>query len=318
MPVEGLLVPPDAPPGFEANGSCPAPPPRKVERPRPRPAPTATRVSGELPASVDAKLAAAATCAKGECAIEALLPEGVEPAEGAPVALWSHELAARATITFPRSANVDVYGVVVKGAVKVRGVEAGKAQAAPTWTAFRLPGAGGSITAEVGPASLVVATVSDGEPIREAAAKLHAKGAPRLAWKARPAPVALVDLARAEDLAWAGGSMHARLAFEGAGQRAALGLLLTSADARVSPHVHDASWEVLGVLRPSGAFRRASAPGKDDLAAAPLEGGSVVAIPKGVTHAWDAGGSAGLLAVQLFAPPGPEQRFRKAAAAPAP
>lgn len=315
-PVEGLIVPPDPPPPFEQGGvwaweQARAQAAAKAARPAAPPPPPVSAIPGDLPRDLDASLAARAACDKGECALAELVPKGVTPDPGAPAALWSHDLAARATLTFPRSARADVYGVVVKGAVKVRGVEAARAELAGTWAAFRLPGAGGSLRAEGGPARVVLAVVSDGAPIAEAAAADRAKGAPKLAWKARPAPVTVVDLTRAEDLAWASGSMHARIAFEGAGQRAALGVLLASKDARVAPHAHDGAWEILGALRPSGAFRRASAPGKDDLATTPLAAGAVVTVPKGVAHAWDAAAPDGLVAVQLFVPPGPEQRFRR-------
>jgi hypothetical protein len=324
VPVEALPVPPDPPPLSEPGGvwawaralqAAAAASARATATPPPAPAPPVSAISGDLPRDLEGTLAAKATCAKGECGLEKLVPKGV-PLEGAsPAAVWSHDLGSKgATLAFPRSADVDLYGVVVKGRVKIRGVEAGKAQPAGEWTAFHVPGAGATFTADGGPARLVLAAVSGGDPIADAAGRLHAKGAPKLAWKTRPAPIALVDLASSQDLAWAGGSMHARTAFEGDGQRASLGVLLASKDARVAEHEHDGSWELLAVLRPSGTFRRAAGPGAGALAAAPLTEGEIVAVPKATRHAWDGAPPNGLVAVQLFVPPGPEQRFKKAAA----
>jgi hypothetical protein len=39
-----------------------------------------------------------------------------------------------------------------------------------------------------------------------------------------------------------------------------------------------------------------------------------VAVPSGVEHAFVPGGTRPFVAVQLYVPPGPEQRFRKLAA----
>jgi mannose-6-phosphate isomerase-like protein (cupin superfamily) len=41
--------------------------------------------------------------------------------------------------------------------------------------------------------------------------------------------------------------------------------------------------------------------------------GMVVAIPKGALHAWEPAGSKPLIALQIYVPPGPEQRFKKLA-----
>jgi mannose-6-phosphate isomerase-like protein (cupin superfamily) len=41
--------------------------------------------------------------------------------------------------------------------------------------------------------------------------------------------------------------------------------------------------------------------------------GTVVTIPMGVKHAWKPSGKAPFVAIQVYAPPGPEQRYLKLA-----
>jgi hypothetical protein len=151
--------------------------------------------------------------------------------------------------------------------------------------------------------------------------ELRGKDSKRLAWKTRPVPVQTADLAVAKDLAWAGGAMHARIGFEGESQRASLGLLIGSKDAPVAQHTHEGSWEILVALRAGGMMKRADAPGSTELAASGMTDGMVAAVPKGTLHAWEPGGAKPLIGLQLYVPPGPEQRFKALAApvsAPAP
>ena len=125
----------------------------------------------------------------------------------------------------------------------------------------------------------------------------------------------IIDFNQSSDLAFAGGKVHARLGFEKG--RASFGLLAATADAPVPPHVHDASWEVIGLLSAAGEFQRGKEAGAelDPEQAEQLRDGAVVTVPKGVRHGWSPAGERALFAVQLYVPPGPEQRFRKLAAA---
>jgi hypothetical protein len=232
--------------------------------------------------------------------------------EKSPAIAWSHQIAADNAVTFPRHSGLDVYGVVLKGTVKVRGAEAQKGSAAKEWTAFHAPGGGVSIAASGGPARVMFAVVSGGEAAAEAGGRL-AKDAAKLSWKERPAPIELVDLGVAKDLSWAGGSMHARIGFEGDKQRASLGVLIASKDASVAQHQHDTSWEVLAALRAGGTMKRAAQPGGTALTPSAIADGAVVLMPKGVAHAWVPGNTKPLVAIQLYVPPGPEQRFKKLA-----
>ena len=105
--------------------------------------------------------------------------------------------------------------------------------------------------------------------------------------------------------------MHARIGFEGDGQKASLGVLLGSKDAPVTQHKHDGSWEILVALRAEGTARRAESAAASETAKVSVSDGTVVAIPKGALHAWEPGGTKPLVAVQLYVPPGPEQRFKE-------
>jgi mannose-6-phosphate isomerase-like protein (cupin superfamily) len=132
----------------------------------------------------------------------------------------------------------------------------------------------------------------------------------------RGADVETVDLVTTQDLSWAHGAVHARIAFEGPrSPRASLGVLLASDDAPVAEHLHDGAWEVLAALSAAGRLHvpAQSVPG----VSAPLEArdrtvtaGSIVYVPAGVRHGWVPDGTRPLIAVQVYAPAGPEQRFR--------
>jgi hypothetical protein len=73
---------------------------------------------------------------------------------------------------------------------------------------------------------------------------------------------------------------------------------------------------VIALLRADGRFRRGPSPA-EPLADSPgdeLHAGAVVAVPIGVRHAWIPSGKERLFAVQMYHPPGPEQRFKELAA----
>ncbi|MBK8251912.1 MAG: hypothetical protein IPK82_04505 [Polyangiaceae bacterium] len=280
-------------------------------------------ISGALPKDIDAKLVTHAVCKDRECLVAGLFPSGAAADGGAPVAIWSHDLPEKNTsLTFPRHSGVDLFGLVLSGKVKVRPLEAAaKSNELGQWGIVRAPGAGISIEAVDGAARLVIAIVGDSAPIAETAALLKdRKNLKKVAWSSRPSSIEVKDLNSVNDLTWGGGAMHARLGFEVG--RASFGILYTSKDAPVAAHVHEASWEILAPLWGDGTARKAAAAGATELMETAITDGMVVAIPKGTLHAWVPAKKKPLLAVQLYLPPGPEQRFKKnaadAAAAPAP
>jgi mannose-6-phosphate isomerase-like protein (cupin superfamily) len=275
-------------------------------------------IPATLPTDVDGKLTANAACSQKECAIPGLYPPSPSIDGKTPAAVWSHDIAAQgAAVTFPKHAGVDLLGVVLKGGVSLKGVEAKEVGPSATpWVAFRAPGAGVSVSASAPNTRVIFALVSQGAPIADVVVELRGKDAKRLAWKDRPAPIQTVDLGAAKDLAWGSGAMHMRIGFEGDAQKASLGVLMASKDAPVAQHRHDMSWEILIALRAEGTARRAETAAATETAPIHMTDGMVVAVPKGALHAWEPAGSKPLVAIQLYLPPGPEQRF-KALAEPA-
>jgi quercetin dioxygenase-like cupin family protein len=127
--------------------------------------------------------------------------------------------------------------------------------------------------------------------------------------KDSPAPGAALHIARsgdAKELTWAGGAMHARLDLEkDVSPDVYVGRL--EGTAPVAEHDHATSWEILCALEGSGIFTL-------DGVATHLVAPTVVAVPPGRKHAWQPDAGTKLVAVQVYAPPGPEQRFKALAA----
>lgn len=277
--------------------------------------PEPSPISGELPLDLDAKLVTHAVCNDRDCLVPGLYPSGAAADGGAPAAIWSHDLPDKASsLTFPRHSGVDLYGVVLAGKVRVKPLEmSSKGDDLGRWGVFRAPGAGVAVAAVDGPARLVLAVVGDGGPIAETVALLKdRKSFKKVAWSNRPAPIETANLATAQDLAWAKGTSHARIGFEKG--RASLGVLFASKDAAVPQHQHDTSWEILAPLTADGTAKKATSSGSMELMEIPITDGMVVAMPKATQHAWVPGGKKALLAIQMYVPPGPEQRFKKLSA----
>jgi mannose-6-phosphate isomerase-like protein (cupin superfamily) len=120
--------------------------------------------------------------------------------------------------------------------------------------------------------------------------------------KARPAPEKTVLRAgAAPPLHWANGTMEAHLDV-GATVSPEVYLGRLSGTAPVSTHTHDASWEILAAVEASGTF---TLDGKEQR----LGPRQVVLVPPRTTHAWKPDPGSRLVAVQMYSPPGPEQRF---------
>lgn len=133
------------------------------------------------------------------------------------------------------------------------------------------------------------------------------------------APLDEVDLARAPELTWSGGRASARLGFEGPG--AALSVLSMTDELEVAEHVHDESDEILVAIAGAKWLTRASGPGDVEVTTEKgvlLEPGSTAHVRAGVRHGAmrfaGTGGGERFFALQLYAPDGPEQRFKALAA----
>lgn len=111
----------------------------------------------------------------------------------------------------------------------------------------------------------------------------------------------VVRASAAGALRWAGGAMAAHL---DVGEKLSPDVYLGRLEgtAGVAEHVHAGSWEILGAVEASGTFVL-------DGAAGHLGPRQVLVIPPGSKHAWKPDPGSKLVAIQLYAPPGPEQRF---------
>jgi quercetin dioxygenase-like cupin family protein len=130
---------------------------------------------------------------------------------------------------------------------------------------------------------------------------------PRCTPKARPVgPIThVVRASAAPDLTWAGGAMHAHLDLD---KEVSLELYLGRLEgtAPVAEHLHEASWEILCAAEASGTFTL-------DGKATRLGPRGIVFVPPNTKHSWAPDPGSKLVAVQLYDPPGPEQRFKKLA-----
>lgn len=117
--------------------------------------------------------------------------------------------------------------------------------------------------------------------------------------------VTKVAASAAPELTWAGGKMHAHLDLgTDVSPNAYTGRL--DGTAAVAEHVHPDAWEILCAVEAAGTF---TLDGKEQR----LGPKQVVVVPPNAKHAWKPDEGSRLVAIQLYAPPGPEQRFKKLA-----
>jgi len=157
----------------------------------------------------------------------------------------------------------------------------------------------------------------------------EAKGAGTVVWAeddladcvvlSRPAATKVVIRGTtAPELKWAGGTMTAHLdvatAPPSTGNRPAMGpspelyLGRLEGSASVPEHVHSGSWEILAAVEANGIFVLDGTEGR-------LAPRQIVMVPPGSKHAWKPDPGSKLVAIQMYSPPGPEQRFLGLAAA---
>lgn len=290
------------------------------------PKPKFVPVDPVLPGAVQLDTKRTATCEQKKCwrssvvprtGLTELAPTAPHPDLGIvpPVAVWQEKLKADVTLEFPRVKSMGLLGVVLDGVVTVSASEGGKLAAMKTWGAFVAPGVGLKLTTQSeGSAVLLVAYGLVGGVSEQVEAVRKSDKA--VYWEQRPGTFVVDDLERTKPHTWAGGAAHAWLGFEAdRSPNAYLGALLLGADVPVAEHDHDATWEVLVPIRAKGALVLSG----DSLpnGVAPridVRPGEVILMPANVRHRFEPGGQEPLLAIQLFVPPGPEQRFKKLAA----
>ena len=268
-------------------------------------------IEGGLPSADALALSNKASCPAKTCRLEGSLLQALlgAPENPSPVGIWEEDIGAGATVTFPRRPDMDVLGVVLAGSISLVADESktGSVDLAP-WHAFVAPGSGITLRAKGGAARIVLVVAAVDMPVAKAAA---AKAAP---WTSRPVPVASLDLATATDLVWGKGAYHARIGFGAeTSPHASLGLLKMSPDSAVAPHVHEKEWEHMAILQGEGDFVQGTGEDERTLHAS---NGVAFSVPPAVRHQWKPAGSRSFLGIQVYTPPGPEQRFKKLAAGP--
>jgi mannose-6-phosphate isomerase-like protein (cupin superfamily) len=116
----------------------------------------------------------------------------------------------------------------------------------------------------------------------------------------------VVRAAQAPELTFARGAMHAHLDIDDR-DVASFYLGRLSGTAGVPEHSHDQSWEVLCAVEASGTFTLRGEASR----LGPL---TCVSVEPGAKHSWKPDPGSSLVGVQMYFPPGPEQRFKKLAA----
>lgn len=118
------------------------------------------------------------------------------------------------------------------------------------------------------------------------------------------AEVAFRRAKQAPELSWGPGrAMHAHL---DVGRDISPNLYLgrLSGTLGVPEHTHETSIEILASVKASGTFTLAGQPQH-------LGPRQIVTVPKNTVHAWKPDPGSELVAIQMYLPPGPEQRFVK-------
>ncbi len=313
--LTAACAPAAAPVGAEPIASAPerAAPPADAAPSPSAPAsgpPPLSSPAPDLPSPSGLTEPGALACTRPRCATADAVVAGTESA--GPAALRVVTFTKGSTLLLPKHRGVDAVVLGLEGALFARddaGAEASTSLSIGPWKAVRFPGAGLELEARGGDARALVAISSAPEPLLVTLAK-------PAAWSDRADAVEVVDLARAPDLTWPG--MRARLGFERG--RLGLGLLFVHPEQGVAEHDHPDSWEYLVPIAGAKTMRVAIEPGRPATEESVASRGRVVAIPKATKHRADGAAASGdaaardvFVGLQLYAPPGPEQRFRKLA-----
>lgn len=124
----------------------------------------------------------------------------------------------------------------------------------------------------------------------------------------KPAPIKKIIRAKeAPELKFAGGAMAVHLDV-GTKVSPTLYLGRLEGTASVPEHTHPGAWEIVAAIEANGTFVLDGTEGK-------LGPKQVVMVPPGAKHAWKPETGSKLVAIQLYSPPGPEQRFVQLSAA---
>jgi mannose-6-phosphate isomerase-like protein (cupin superfamily) len=276
-----------------------------------KPAGPAEKIEGALPETKDLKpFARRHECGAKGCNLAQLVPEALEAQldKDAPIFMFEEVMPPKVSLLLPRHAGIDVYGVLLDGEISVLADDI-KEKQKRVWrmNGFRAPGGGVNIYSKENTRMILAIVVAGSSgTVAEQIDKLKKKDK-TVAWSKRSSPVVSFDLMQKPDLAWGGGAYHARLGLEES--PASASFLMMSKNAPVAEHTHDKEWEFLGIVEGSGELARKTS-GK-----VPIDGATFVAVKPGELHGFKPAGDRPTYAVQMYWPPGPEQRFKKLAEA---
>ncbi|MBL9028581.1 MAG: hypothetical protein JNL21_40695 [Myxococcales bacterium] len=211
----------------------------------------------------------------------------------------------KATATIP-GGQLDAFLLVLEGGATLQ--TASGTTRLETWRVARLVGQSAQVEGDDN-AVILVALATDAPDLKDATRA----AAP----SASPETPSVVDLRSVPELVWAGGKSGARIAFESG--RSSFGLIMMASEGEVPEHEHEGSVEALFGLSGAKWLYVAPKPNEPVDMLAQVQGilvdpGAFARAPRGHRHLGarfhgDAG-KAPFIAVQMYVPPGPEQRFR--------
>lgn len=262
-----------------------------------------------LPEKLPAAFARQQSCEHGKCVLARWLPDpsyAESPFEevSAQAAIWVHTLGRGAQLTVPPNAALELVVVCLSGELEARDVNTSDANPPPAvrlspWTALRAAGAGTELECEAGGCRAMLALIA---PNSTLASAVH--GAPAAPPRSFP-----LDVRTFQDATVAAsnqGKNHVRVLFGGGATSPpppfSLSLLQNDGPVDIASHSHDTSWESLLVLEGHGDLELRGR-------SYPIAGGESLHIAPRVRHGYVARGPEPFVALQLYTPGGPEQRF---------
>jgi len=270
---------------------------------------SATPARVALPSQLPSTFARQQTCEREHCSLVGWLPDpsyAESPFEGVPAqaAIWVHVLRAPAKLSLPPSAVLELAVVCLSGEIGVndRLLAAGTTPAPVLlrpWMALRAAGAGVDLECAEGECRAMLALIAPNSTLASALATTPASAPRTVPLETRSFDDSAVGTQSR-------GQYQARVLFGDTRTRPPLpfSLILLEADAPVliAPHSHTGSWENLLVLEGHGDLELRGR-------SYPIAGGESLHIAPRVRHGYVARGQARFVALQLYTPAGPEQRY---------
>jgi len=274
------------------------------------PAAPAEKMDPALPETKDAKaFPRRYECPPKGANLAKLVPDTMtaQLEKDAPVFMFEVVMTPKVSLMIPKHAGVDTYGLLLDGEVSVLSddiPDKGHQKRAWKLNGFRAPGSGINIYSKE-PTRMILAFVVAGSS-GTLAEQIDKIGKDKtIVWGKRSSPVAAFELGAVQPTTWGGGAYHARIALQE--PPAAMSFLMMSKNAPVAEHSHDKEWEYLAIVEGEGELVKKTG-GKTA-----ISGSTFASINPGNPHSFKPAGTKPTVAVQLYWPPGPEQRFKKLA-----